>query len=185
MFTSKKCTHLAQRHLIVAVGAFEKWGIDFVHCSPTSARGHGCIIVAVDYFTKWAEAMPTYSEDDKAATLFLFNHIISHFEIPRAIMTYLGPHFQNKMMAELSIKLGFCHDESTPYYPQDNGQVEAINKVLKTMLQRMVGQAKSNWHLQPFSALWAQHTVNYYILTKNLTVVMSDFRHFPVACTTL
>ena len=26
---------------------------------------------------------------------------------------------------------------------------------------------------------------HYYILTKNLTAVLSDFRHFPVACTTL
>ena len=27
--------------------------------------------------------------------------------------------------------------------------------------------------------------VHYYILTQNPTAVMSDFRHFPVACTTL
>ena len=47
-------------------------------------------------------------------------------------------------MTELSVKLGFRHDNPTPYYPQANGQVEAINKVLKTMLQQMVGKAKSN-----------------------------------------
>ena len=40
-----------------------------------------------------------------------------------------------------------------------HGQVEAINKVLKTMLSRMVGQAKSNWSLQIFSALWAYRTI--------------------------
>ena len=80
--------------------------------------------------------------------LLLFNHIISRFGIPRAIVTNHGSHFQNKMMAELSVKLGFHHNNSTPYYPQANGQVEAINKVLKTMLQRMVGQAKSKWHFR-------------------------------------
>ena len=48
------------------------------------------------------------------------------------------------MMVELSAKLGFHHENSTPYYPQANGQVEAINKVLKTMLRRMVGDHKSN-----------------------------------------
>ena len=76
--------------------------------------------------------------------LFLFNHIITRFRIPRAIVTDHGSHFQNKMMVELSTKLGFHHDKSTPYYPQANVHVEAINKVLKMMLQRMVGQAKSN-----------------------------------------
>ena len=62
------------------------------------------------------------------------------------------------MMEELSTKLGFCHENSMPYYPQANGQVEAINKVLKTMLRQMVGDHKSNWHHVLFSALWAYRT---------------------------
>ena len=62
------------------------------------------------------------------------------------------------MMEELSAKLGFHHEKSMPYYPQANGQVEAINKVLKTMLRRMVGDHKSNWHHILFSALWAYRT---------------------------
>ena len=129
-----------------------------MNCRPTSAGGHGYIIVAVDYFTKWDEAIPTYVKDGKTTALFLFNHVIARFKIPRAIMTDHGSHFQNKMMEEISVKLGFYHDNSTSYYPQANGQVEAINKVLKTMLQQMVGKAKSNWHLQLFSALWAYRT---------------------------
>ena len=135
MFTSKKRTHPALLHPVVAVGPFSKWGTDFMHCQPTSAGGHGYIIVAVGYFSKWAEAMPTYAEDGKTIVLFLFNHIIARFGIPRTIVTNQGSHFQNKMMVELSAKLGFLHDNSTPYYPQANGQVETINKVLKTMLQ--------------------------------------------------
>ena len=53
-----------------------------MHCNPTSAGGHGCIIVAMDYFTKWAKAMPTYAEYGKTATLFLFNNIIAIFGVP-------------------------------------------------------------------------------------------------------
>jgi hypothetical protein len=37
-------------------------------------------------------------------------------------------------MSELTEKLGLCHENSTPYYPQVNSQVKAINKVLITML---------------------------------------------------
>ena len=61
-------------------------------------------------------------------------------------------------MDELSSKLGFRHENSTPYYPQANGQVEAIKKVLKTMFRRMVGEHKSNWNLTMFSTLWAYIT---------------------------
>ena len=62
-------------------------------------------------------------------------------------------------MLELSTKLGFHHDKSTHYYPQANGQVEAINKILKTMIQGMVGHTKSSWHLQLFLALWYYMTM--------------------------
>ena len=53
-----------------------------MHCNPTSVEGHGYIIVAVDYFTKWDKAMPTYLEAGKTAALFLFNHIIARFGVP-------------------------------------------------------------------------------------------------------
>jgi len=59
------------------------------------------------------------------------------------------------MMSELSTKLGFRHENSSPYYPQANGQVEAINKFLKTILQCMVGVNKTNCNLQLYSSLWA------------------------------
>jgi hypothetical protein len=36
--------------------------------------------------------------------------------------------------------------------------VEAVNKSLKTILQRMINSAKSNWNLMLYSALWAYQT---------------------------
>ena len=102
--------------------------------------------------------MPTYAEDGKTVALFLFNHVITRFWVPQAIVTDHGSHLCNQMMAKLSATLGFRHENSTPYYPQSNGQVEAINKVLKTMLCRMVGEHKSNWNLTLFSTLWAYRT---------------------------
>ena len=41
-----------------------------MHCNPTLAGGHGFIIVAVECFMKWIEAMPTYAEDGKTTFLF-------------------------------------------------------------------------------------------------------------------
>jgi hypothetical protein len=129
-----------------------------MQCKPTLAGGHSYIIVSVDYFTKWAEAMPTFLNGGRTAPLFVFNHIITHFGVPQAIVTDHGSHFLNQMMSELHVKLGFHHDNSPPYYPQANKQVEAINKFLKTMLQCTVVTNKTSWHLQLFSALWAYCT---------------------------
>ena len=88
--------------------------------------------------------MPTYAEDGKTVALFLFNHVIARFGVSQSIVTDHRSHFRNQMMEELSANLGFHHENSTPYYPQANGQVEAINKVLKTLLHRMVRDHKSN-----------------------------------------
>ena len=97
-------------------------------------------------------------EDGKTVALFLFNHVIARFRVPQSIATDHGSHFHNQMMEELSAKLGFYHENSTPYYLQANGQVEAINKVFKMMLHWMVGDHKSNWHHILFSPLWAYRT---------------------------
>ena len=102
--------------------------------------------------------MPTYVEHSKIVALFLFNHVIARLGFPQAIVTDHRSHFHSQMMDELSSKLGFRHENSTPYYPQANGQVEAIKKVLKTMFRSMVGEHKSNWNLTMFLTLWVYIT---------------------------
>jgi transposase InsO family protein len=62
------------------------------------------------------------------------------------------------MMTELTSKLGLRQEHSSPYYPQANGQVEAVNKTLKTILQRTINSTKSNWHLMLYSTLWDYQT---------------------------
>src|SRR3984885_10275600 len=61
-------------------------------------------------------------------------------------------------MTELTDQLGLRHDSSTPYYPQENGLVEVVNKVLVTMIGRIIGIHRSNWHNMLFSVLWAYQT---------------------------
>jgi hypothetical protein len=135
-----------------------------VQSNPNSVRGRDYIIVSVDYFTKCVEAMPTFLNDCFTATLFIFNQIITHFGVPQPIFTDHGSHFQNQMMGEFYVKLGFFHENSSPYYPQENRQVEANKKVLKTMIQCMTEENKTSWHLQLFFTLWA-----YYTLVKTAT----------------
>jgi transposase InsO family protein len=102
--------------------------------------------------------MPTFDNTRKTASSFLFNHVIARFGVPQAIVTDQGSHFRNFMMSKLIEKLGLRHDNSTTYYPQANGQVEAINKVLITMLRRMIGIHKTSWHTMLFLALWVYWT---------------------------
>jgi len=74
------------------------------------------------------------TNDGTSAALFIFNHVISRFGVPRELVTDHGSHFQNKMMTKLATKLGFRHEHLTPYYFKAHGQVESFQKVLKTIL---------------------------------------------------
>jgi len=54
--------------------------------------------------------------------------------------------------------LGFRQEHSSPCYPQKNGQVEAVNKTLKTILKRTIDVARFNWHIMLYTTLWAYRT---------------------------
>ena len=63
------------------------------------------------------------------------------------------------MMEELASKLGYKQEHSSSYYPQENRQVEAVKKSLKSILQRTITQSKTNWHIMLYPALWAYITM--------------------------
>src|SRR5713226_7760307 len=102
--------------------------------------------------------MPTFKEDGETAAFFVFNQIIARFGIPKVTITDHGSHFKNSMMTELTIMLGFRQEHSYSFYPQANGQVEAVNKNLKTILKRTINAAHSNWYIMLYPPLWAYRT---------------------------
>ena len=47
------------------------------------------------------------------------------------------------------------HQRSTPYYPQDNGQKEATNRMLLRILSKMVFDYGNDWRAHLADVLWA------------------------------
>jgi hypothetical protein len=73
IFSWKMWAHPAPMFLLIVVGPFTKWGIDFTSCHPASVKGNRYIIMAVDCFTKWVEAMSTFNTDRERTALCIFN----------------------------------------------------------------------------------------------------------------
>ncbi|KAI5349902.1 hypothetical protein L3X38_002793 [Prunus dulcis] len=116
------------------------------------------ILVAVDYVSKWVEAVALPTNDAKVVVKFLQKHIFTRFGTPRAIISDGGTHFCNRQFNSLLAKYGITHKVSTPCHPQTSGQVEISNRELKKILEKTVGTPRKDWSLKLDDALRAYRT---------------------------
>lgn len=137
---------------------FAQWGIDLIGPMPKGKGQTKFAIVAVDYFTKWAEAEPLATITEKNCTAFLWKNIICRFGIPYSIVTDNGKQFDNAKLRELCAELNIKHFFASPAHPQANGQVEAINKLIKKNLKTRLDKAKGAWAELLPQVLWAYRT---------------------------
>ena len=144
-------------HLILEVELFDLWGIDFMGPFPASYNNL-YILLAVDYVSKWVEAIPTRTNDAKVVAQFLRSHIFSRFGTPRALITYNGTHFCNKVIDKVLQKYGVRHRTSLAYHPQSNGQAEVSNREIKSILEKIVNNSRKDWSKKIEDALWAYRT---------------------------
>ena len=111
---------------ILEVELFNVWGIDFMGPFPTSF-GFVYILLAVDYVSKWVEAIAVTTNDAKVVLKFLHKNIFTRFGTPRAIISDEGTHFCNKLFDNLLSKYGVKHKIALAYHPQTNGQAKISN----------------------------------------------------------
>ena len=99
---------------------FDCWGIDFMGSFPSS-YGNKFILVAVDYVSKWVEAI-AFPTNDAYVVIKIFKSIIfPQFGVPRIVISDGGTHFINKIFDGLLKKNGIQHRVATPYHPQTSG----------------------------------------------------------------
>ena len=98
---------------ILIIEMFDCWGIDFMGPFPSSF-GYLYILVAVDYVSKWVEAIPCKTNDHRPILKFLEENILSRFGTPRAIISDESTHFCNKYFEVLMKKYGITHKVATP-----------------------------------------------------------------------
>ena len=103
------------------------------------------ILLAVDYVSKWVEAIPTQINDAKVVASFLCSHIFTRFETPRALITDGGTHLCNKLVDNMLRKYGVRHQTALAYHPQTNGQAEVSNREIKSILEKTVNILKKDW----------------------------------------
>jgi len=123
-----------------------------------NSHGYEYILVAMDYVSKWVEALPCKRASIEESTWMIKNVIYPRYGVPRVIITDGGSHFIGNNFTKSLSNLGIEHRVSTAYHPQTNGQAETSNKQLKGILQKTVIKGGNDWSKKLNDALWAYRT---------------------------
>ena len=117
-YSAKGSNRLSKKtQLIPPVWPLMRWGIDIIGELP-AAMGNLCYaVIAVEYFSKWVEAMPLVNVTSKNVQKFLWQNIICRFGIPHEVKVDNDTQFDKggfkKFCEDLGIKVLF----TSVYHP--------------------------------------------------------------------
>jgi hypothetical protein len=123
------------------------------------------VIVTIDYFTKWTEAIPLKNMTHREVIEFITGHIIHRFGIPQTLTTDQGTSFISKEVHEFVDSYGIKLLNSSLYYAQANGQAKSSNKTSVKLIKKKIEYNPRRWHEVLSEALWA-HRISRHGATK-------------------
>jgi hypothetical protein len=139
------------------IDIFDVWGIDSMQPFPNS---EGCeyILVAVDYASKWVEALPCQATNAMHSKRMFHEVIFPRYGVPKIVISDGGSHIIDRTFRKALTEVGVDHRIATPYHPQTSSQANTLNKQIKNILQKTVNQNCRKWKSKLSEALWAYQT---------------------------
>ena len=103
-------------NFIVEVKIFVVRGIDFM-VPFLSSKGNKYILVIVDYFSKWAKAIVSPTNESKVVAKLFKKIILPRFGAPWVLINDNRMHFIEKKLEALLKKYGVHHKYGFGYHP--------------------------------------------------------------------
>ena len=132
--------------------------MDIVGSFTKVARNKRWLLVGIDYFIKLGEVEPLANIKDVDAKKFVWKNIVTRFGVPHILISDNGLQFDSKVFRRYCCELGIKNKYLTLAYPQRNGNVEAVNKVIMNELKKRLDDAKGEWVEELPHVLWTYRT---------------------------
>lgn len=136
---------------------FAVWGIDLIGRLPKGKGGMQFTVVAVEYFTKWIEVELLATITSNKVLDFVVKNIICRYGLPQKIVSDDGTQFDSDLFTNFCARHGIIKIFSSVVHPQENGQVEAVNKTLKDTFKKRLEEAKGAWAEELPEVLWRSY----------------------------
>ena len=108
-------------------------------------NGYYQVLVMIDHFTKFAEAVPCITASAEETCDHLINTWIARHGCPMTFQSDNGTAFVGELTKELMRRSQVAQAHSTTYHPQTNGLVERQNRTLVSMLRVYCSRYMTDW----------------------------------------
>jgi len=130
---------------VPAAAPMDLVAIDVLSVLPQATNGSTCVIVAVNYMMKWAEAYALPNKEASTCMDALYNGFFARFAIANQIHCDQGINFESKLFAELTKLAGIRKTRTTPFHPRSDGPTERMNRTILGMLRSTAYDYPENW----------------------------------------
>lgn len=124
---------------------FSRLHIDILGPLPKSKDGFRYILMIVDSFSKWTEALPLLTMESREIAWKLYDEIICRFGCPDSILTDRGQNFMSLLLKELCQILRITKLSTSSYHAACNAQVERMNSVVLQKLRIYGNENQTDW----------------------------------------
>uniref|UniRef100_H3A7L4 Gypsy retrotransposon integrase-like protein 1 n=1 Tax=Latimeria chalumnae TaxID=7897 RepID=H3A7L4_LATCH len=135
------CKRNALLHPQWAEGPWTQIQIDFIGPLSPTARGNKFVLVVTDL----VEAFPVKNCTVQATAKALLEQLFTRWGLPLSIDSDQGTHFTGKVLQDALQLLGVAQKFDISYHPQSSGQVDRLNRQIKTMFRKYVAVNGKNW----------------------------------------
>lgn len=124
---------------------WEMISMDFCGPYPKSNRGNAYVLVIIDQFSKYVNLIPCLTADSGSVLRALYERIICQYGTPQKLLTDNGSHFVNSQIASICHAFRIFKVQSSPYYPQGDGQVERFMRNMNDSLSALCQGNVHDW----------------------------------------
>jgi hypothetical protein len=91
-------------------------------------NSEGCeyILVAVDYVSKWVEALPCQAADAMHSKMMFHKFIILRYGVCRIVISDGGSHFIYQTFQKALSEVGADHRIASPYHPSKDNESNGL-----------------------------------------------------------
>ncbi|KFD60515.1 hypothetical protein M514_27302 [Trichuris suis] len=131
----------------VATYTWQRLVVDISGPLRQRASGNRYILIVMDAFSKFAEAIPMPNQETTTVAGLLVREIFCQYGVPEVLHTDQGSQFESQLFQDVCQELGIKKTRTTPYHPSGNEQAERMNLTIWDTLAKSTITEERDWDM--------------------------------------